>query len=211
MFGVDDSAASKADSFDGAAGPRESGLSSSNEVWKATRRWYQTDPAAGMAWPADSELTWDEKYAAWVGSLARIDGADGHDTYELSTPWGKKLQSPRLECAEMTMFLRATFASWYGLPFYMTSYMPSLRASAYFGHFGIVSASGGRVSGFPSFGSSYKDYTSQFANMSNEDILANWPRDENLRTRALTSSKDDDNAAILVPAPTRAPTSTRSS
>ena len=66
LYGVDDSAASKADSFDGAAGPREAGLASSTAVWKVTRRWYEKDAGAGIAWAANSSLTWDEKYAAWI-------------------------------------------------------------------------------------------------------------------------------------------------
>ncbi len=197
LYGVDDSAASKADSFDGAAGPRESGLSSTSEVWKVTRRWYQTDAAPGIAWPADSELTWDEKYAAWVGSLEKIRGVDGFDTYRLSTPWGKTLESPRLECAEMTMFLRVTFASWYGLPFYMTAYNASFGGSMYFGHFGIVGTSGARISGFPKFGTDYKDYTAQMAGKSDAEIVAGWPTDSSLRSKFLTSQKDDDNSALL--------------
>lgn len=197
MFGVDDSAAAKADSFDGAAGPRTSGLSASSEVWKVTRRWYETDPAAGLAWPAGSTLTWDQKYAAWISSLERIDGADGHDTYRLTTPWGKTLEAPRLECAETTMFLRATFASWYGLPFYMTAYNSSMGGSMYFGHFGIVGTSGARVSGFPSFGTAYKDHTAQMAGKSNDQIVAAWPTDTALRAAALTRTKDDDNSGIL--------------
>ncbi len=197
LYGVDDAAASKADSFDGAAGPRESGLSSQSEVWKATRRWYQTDAAAGIAWPAGSTLTWDEKYAAWVQSLEKTDGADGHTTYMLSTPWGKTLQSPRLECAEMAMFLRVTFASWYGLPFYLTAYNSSFGGSMYFGHFGIVGTSGARISGFPKFGTDFKDHTNAFAGKSNEDIVASWPKDSNLRTKSLASNREDDNSGIL--------------
>lgn len=199
LFGVDESAVSKADTYDGAAGPATSGLSGSTEVWKVSRRWYQTDPAAGIAWEADSELTWDEKYALWIASLEKISGADGHETYLLSTPWGKTMEAPRLECAEVSMFLRATFASWYGLPFYLTAYSPSIGGSMYFGHFGIVRYSGARVSGFPRFATAYEDYTAQFQGMSNEDIIANWPRDPDLRARSLTSLKDDDNSAILGP------------
>jgi len=197
LYGVDDSAASKADSFDGAAGPREAGLSSTNEVWKATKRWYQTDPAAGLAWPANSPLTWDEKYTAWIAGLEKIDGVDGHDTYRLSTPWGKSLESPRLECAEMAMFLRVTFASWYGLPFYLTAYNASFGGSMYFGHFGIVGTTGARVSGFPKFGNDFKDFTAQMAGKTNDQIVAAWPKDANLRTRSLASNRDDDNAGVL--------------
>jgi len=197
LYGVDDSAASKADSFDGAAGPKEAGLSSTSEVWKATKRWYQTDAAAGLAWPAGSTLTWDEKYSAWITSLEKIDGKDGHDTYRLTTPWGKSLESPRLECAEMAMFLRVTFASWYGLPFYMTAYNASMGGSMYFGHFGIVNSAGTRISGFPKFGTDYKDYTASLATKTNAQIVAAWPKDANLRTKSLASNRDDDNSAVL--------------
>ena len=197
LYGVDDSAASKADSFDGAAGPRETGLSSQTEVWKASRRWYQTDPAAGIAWPADSQLTWDQKYSAWIASLEKIDGIDGYTTYRLSTPWGKTIESPRLECAETAMFLRATFASWYGLPFYLTAYNASYGGSMYFGHFGIVNANGTRVSGFSKFGTDFKDYTASMAGKSNDYIVANWPKDAGLRAKRLDGSGDDDNSALL--------------
>lgn len=197
LYGVDDSAASKADSFDGAAGPRETGLSSQTEVWKASRRWYQTDPAAGLAWPADSQLTWDQKYSAWIASLEKIDGIDGYTTYRLSTPWGKTIESPRLECAETAMFLRATFASWYGLPFYLTAYNASYGGSMYFGHFGIVNANGTRVSGFSKFGTDFKDYTASMAGKSNDYIVANWPKDAGLRAKRLDGSGDDDNSALL--------------
>jgi hypothetical protein len=108
LYGVDDTAAGKADSFDGVAGPRVAGLSATTEVWKVNRRWYETDAAAGIAWPANSTLTWDEKFAAWVDSLA-VHGEGYTKTFKLSTPWGKTLPAPRLECAETAMFLRATF------------------------------------------------------------------------------------------------------
>lgn len=194
LIGVDDSAAGKADSFDGAGGPATAGLSSSTEVWKASRRWYETDAAAGLAWPASSPMTWDEKYAAWVDSLPKIEKG-WYRTYKLRTPWGKELESPRLECAETAMFLRATFASWYGLPFYMTA--SGASGTMYFGHFGIVTSSGANATGFPKFGTAYKDYTTQFANKTNAQILAAWPKDSVLRSKFLTTSKDDDNSEIL--------------
>ena len=56
----------KSDSVNGYNGPAVAGISSSTEAWAVTRRWYNVTPEAGIAWPANSGLTWDEKYAAWV-------------------------------------------------------------------------------------------------------------------------------------------------
>ncbi|MFO0747461.1 MAG: hypothetical protein U1F43_17620 [Myxococcota bacterium] len=195
VFGVDDSAASKADSYDGAAGPKVAGLTAATAAWKVTHNWADKDNAAGIAWGANSGLTWDEKYAKWIESLPKLE-EDGETTFTLTTPWGKTLPAPRLECAETAMFLRVTFASWYGLPFYMTAYSSSV-GSMYFGHFGIVATSGARISGYPSFANDYKDYTSQMAGKSNDYIVKNWPKDTNLRKRILAGNKDDDNSAIL--------------
>jgi hypothetical protein len=195
LYGVDDSGAAKADSFDGVAGPKVAGLSASTEVWKVTRRWYETDAAAGLAWPANSPLTWDQKFSAWVDALPALGDGYGK-TFELTTPWGRTLASPRLECAETAMFLRATFASWYGLPFYMTAWNPQ-AGQMHFGHFGIVDSNGTRVSGFPRFANDYKDFTATMAGKTSAQILAAWPKDTNLRGRALTAQKDDDNSAVL--------------
>ncbi|TNF37848.1 MAG: hypothetical protein EP329_02005 [Deltaproteobacteria bacterium] len=190
LLDVDPGTGGKADTFDGGYGPMESGISSTTEVWKVTRRWYQTDPAAGIAWPADSELTWDEKYAAWIESMPQLE--DGYyTTFTMTTPWGKTLPSPALECAETAIFLRATFASWYNLPFYMSAGSGSSRI--HYGHFGIVDADGRRLSGYPKFRDSYRDYTDTAARMSSEELIASWPKDENLRTKFLTTRKDDAN------------------
>jgi hypothetical protein len=183
----------KADGYNGPRGPKESGLSSTTEVWKVTSRWYKTDPAPGMAWSAGSNLTWDEKYSAWVKSMKKTTAHNGYSkTFTLSTPWGKTLPSPALECAEAGMFLRATFASWYGLPFFMEAYSPT-HGRIYFGHFGVVNRSGARISGTPRYKSSYKDHTSALAGKSDQEIQAGWPEDSNLRTRYLTKAKDDKN------------------
>jgi len=165
-------------------------VSRSTEVWEVTRRWYHRTDEAGIAWPANSGLTWDEKYAAWVDSLVQTTGDDGYVTVELATPWGKKLPSPALECAEMGMFLRATFASWYDLPFFMTAYHPTY-GTLHYGNFGIVTHGGTRVSGTPYFRSAYEDYTDDYANANNTFIVDNWPHDDALRAKYLTSAKDD--------------------
>ena len=96
------------------------------QVWTARNKWEDRDTpaarAAGLAWTANSGLDWDEKYAQWVDSLSWIAGADGYSqTVELTTPWGKTLPSPALECAEMALFLRITFAAWYELPLFFES------------------------------------------------------------------------------------------
>ncbi|MCO4747641.1 MAG: hypothetical protein KC912_22790 [Proteobacteria bacterium] len=172
-----------------AMGPSTAGLSGSTAVWDAPQRWYSVTDEAGLAWDANSGLTWDEKYAAWVDSLAQTVSEDGHATVELETPWGRTLASPRLECAEMAMFLRVTFASWHGLPFYMTAWTSS--GDVHFGHFGIVDASGNRLSGYPNFANSYSDHTAAFAGMSDADVLLGWPDDASLEDDQLTSQGDD--------------------
>ena len=77
---------------------------------------------------------------------------------------------PALECAEVAIFLRATFASWYNLPFYMSAGSGSSRV--HYGHFGIVDADGRRLSGYPKFRDSYRDYTDMAARMSSEELIA---------------------------------------
>ncbi|MCC6621325.1 MAG: hypothetical protein IT385_08720 [Deltaproteobacteria bacterium] len=196
LFGVDDSVAAKADSFEGASGPPSSGLVAANAAWTVSRQWADKDDAAGLAWPARSGLTWDEKYARWIESLPKLEGG-WSETFTLTTPWGKTLASPRLECAEVAIFLRFTFASWYNLPFYLTA--SSSAGTMYFGHFGVINKSGARVSGYPAFTRDYKDHTSAFAGKTNEQIVAAWPKDTNLRARKLSTRGDDDNSAILGP------------
>lgn len=166
-------------------GPRTSGLSSSTEVWTVTGRWYDRTAEAGMAWDANSGLSWDEKYAAWVDLMGPVTGDDGHVTVQMITPWGHTLPAPRLECAEMAMFLRASFASWYGLPFFMTAWHADV-GDIHMGHFGVVDSEGRRVTGYPSYSSSYTDHTAAYAG-------GTWPSDAALRARALTSLLDDHN------------------
>ncbi len=94
---------------------------SRTQVWTARNKWEDTTTAAaraaGLAWGENSGLTWDEKYARWIDSLGWIPSVDNYSTtVNLTTPWGKTLPSPYLECAEMALFLRITFAAWYELP-----------------------------------------------------------------------------------------------
>src|SRR5215510_9424114 len=50
------------------------------QVWTARNQWEDTDTAAaraaGLAWPANSGLTWDAKFSLWVASLAWIPAVD---------------------------------------------------------------------------------------------------------------------------------------
>lgn len=158
------------------------------QVWSARNKWEDTDtPAArkaGMAWSADSGLTWDQKYQAWVDSMQRQASVAGYyDTFTLTTPWGKTLPSPKLECAEMAMFLRMTFAAWYELPFFMET-MDSHGTRLYISHNGIRTQNG-RYANTPRFGYAYKDYTSSW----HEGDA--WPKDNTLRKRKLYGGTDE--------------------
>ncbi len=178
--------AGKFDARGGIRGPTTDADGSDTQVWAATRDWNDTDAAAGLAWPADSGLTWDEKYAAWVESLPKIDAEGYGETFELTTPHGRTLRAPKLECAEATVFLRVAFASWYGLPFYMTAWAEG--SNLHFGHFGVWrdDFADGR---FPRFRVSYADHTAAGPGATEAD----WPRDAKLARRKLTTSGDDAN------------------
>ena len=190
LLEVDQGASGKADTFDGDVGPKVSGLAASSEVWPVTRRWYETDAAAGIAWAANSDLTWDQKYAAWIESLPKLS-IGSYTTFTMVTPWGKTLPSPALECAEVAMFMRATFASWYKLPFYLSA--GSSGSRVYYGHFGIVDSNGVRLKGYPAFATAYKDYSQLATQLSQARLLAAWPKDAALRAKALTARQDDAN------------------
>src|SRR5258708_27312573 len=117
------------------------------EVWSVTNAWTDTSSpdarAAGLAWTADSGLTWEDKFGLWVGSFPRAAKADGWgQTIAILTPYGKELPGPALECAEVALALRALFASFYHLPFYMTGWDDKAKRPMYAGHFGFVDASG---------------------------------------------------------------------
>lgn len=159
------------------------------QVWTARSKWEDRDTAAarraGLAWDADSGLTWDDKYARWVESLRWLDGLDGHSqTVELTTPWGKTLPSPQLECAEMSLFLRITFAAWYELPFFLEAVDASGKR-VYFGHNGVRTVSG-RYAQSPEFAIAYRDTTASPP----ADPATGWPRDATLRTRKLWGGED---------------------
>ncbi len=157
------------------------------QVWTAKNKWEDRDtPAAraeGLAWAANSGLTWDEKYARWLESLEWIPSVDNYSTtVRLTTPWGKTLPSPYLECAEMGMFLRITFAAWYELPLQFEAIANGQRV--YFGHYGVRTAAG-RFAESPEFGVAYKDYTSSTT------WRTTWPKDQTLRKRRLWGGVDE--------------------
>jgi hypothetical protein len=171
-------------------GPATAGLSSATAVWAAPNRWYEVSAEAGEAWGANSGLTWDEKYAAWIDAMEQTTSEDGKVTVNLITPWGFTLPSPRLECAEMAMFLRASFAAWHGLPFFLTAWHPGV-GEVYYGHFGIVDRAGNRISGSPTWALSYEDKSAEVEGKTFSGDRADWPRDAKIRGRALTTAKDD--------------------
>jgi hypothetical protein len=162
---------------------------SSTQVWTVLNQWEDTDTAAarqeGIAWPADSGLNWDQKYRMWIESMEKTPSSSYGETFTLKTPYGKELPAPVLECAEVAMFLRATFASWYNLPFFMQAW--SDGRTVYLGHFGWRTASG-KYPGSPDFKTRYKDYST----MTQSDIQTRgWPSDGNLRGRYLYGANDD--------------------
>lgn len=165
-----------------------------SEVWSADNAWADTaTPAAkkaGIAWDADSGLNWEQKFDAWVASLEPID-TDHGKTFRLRTPFGDRtLPGPVLECAEVAYMLRATFASWYNLPFFLRGWDSTAKKTVYAGHFGFIYADGSIASGFPTFKSKYKDHTKTW------QPGQAWPSDATLRSRRLG---DDDTQVITGP------------
>ncbi len=163
------------------------------EVWSVENAWTDKDTTnakkAGVAWGADSGLTWEEKFEAWVASFEAVPSENGGTTISIPTPFGdKKLRGPTLECAEFGMVIRATFASWYKLPFYLRAWDPKTKRSMYAGHFGFVDADGNGFPGFPRFRDLYKNYESTWK------VGDAWPSDAALRMRRLGA---DDTVAFL--------------
>lgn len=175
---------SKGDNI-GIAGLPVNGSYGQTRAWAVENQWEDTDTPnareAGIAWPADSGLTWDEKYSKWVESLGVADGMSG-STFEVVNPWGKSVQAAKLDCADVALTMRASFAAWYNLPFYVTSF--DGNTPVYFGHFGIRTASG-RWNNMPRFAVSYDDFSDLGA-----DALDDWPSDEGLRKLGVQSGDD---------------------
>lgn len=156
-------------------------------AWKVVNQWEDTNTAAarkaGIAWPADSGLTWDEKFAAWLQTMPKIDNIDGTaETFEITTPWGKSLPAPKLDCADTALLLRATFAAWYGLPFFVVAFDGT--KPVYFGHFGIRTKDG-IWNNMPRF-AAYADHSGKSA----AEVQANWPKDAKLRKLGVQSGDD---------------------
>jgi hypothetical protein len=159
------------------------------QVWTARNKWEdRTTTAAakaGLAWPANSNLSWDEKYGRWIDSLEWIPALNGYQqTARMTTPWGKTLPSPALECAETAIFLRITFAAWYELPLFFEAQDDQGRR-VYFGHNGVRTQTG-RYASSPEFAIVYKDYTSRPA----AEWMASWPVDATLKTKRLWGGED---------------------
>ena len=59
-------------------------------VWDVENQWEELDTPnahkAGLAWPENSGLDWNEKYAAWVGSLEQTEGQNASLTFLMTTP-----------------------------------------------------------------------------------------------------------------------------
>lgn len=183
--------AGKQDAVSGRPGLSASVDSSETAVWDVKNQWADADTAearkAGIAWAANSGLTWEEKYQAWVNSLPRVSRGGYGETFTLRTPYGFDLPAPSLECAEVAMFLRITFASWYNLPFFIEA-TDGKGQRLYFGHFGIRTQNGsyGRM---PAFRTQYRDHSAKA-----EEIRAGraaWPSDANLAGRRIPGAQDD--------------------
>ncbi len=159
------------------------------QVWTARNAWDDTTTTAaaraGIAWGANSGLTWDQKYAAWIDAMEWVPAADGYSqTVKLTTPWGRSFVSPSLECAEMAIFLRITFAAWYELPFFMES-MDSTGKRVYFGHNGVRTSTG-RYANSPEFAIKYANHST----MTPAQYQAAWPSDSVLRTKKVAGGDD---------------------
>ena len=180
----------KEDGLSGRKGLPTSVDRQSTAVWEIRNQWADTDTAdaraAGMAWGADSGLSWDEKYEAWVEGMTRIDGYNYGYTFQLTTPYGKTLPAPALECAETALFLRAAFASWYGLPFFVEA--SDRNGRIFLGHFGFLRADGSRYKSTPRFKRDYGDDSAKAGTWQRDG----WPSDSRLKGRKLGGSQDDD-------------------
>ncbi len=183
--------AGKADAMQGRPGLPVSVDDSETAVWEVRNAWEDRDTTearqAGLAWEEDSGLSWEEKFQVWVESMPAIDRPGHGETFLLTTPFGVEVPAPALECAELAMFLRIAFASWYGLP-YFTEALDGHRQRLYFGHFGIRTAEG-RYGRMANFRTQYNDYSDQAAAILAGE--ADWPSDPELARRSIPGSFDD--------------------
>jgi hypothetical protein len=183
------------------------------QVWTTRNRWEDTDTptarAAGPAWPADSGLARDARFTRWSASTAwspsvdltggsaprpaggavgiptpRLASLDGDETtVELTTPWGKTLPSPMLECAETSLFLRITFAAWYELPLVLET-QDGRGRRVYFGRNGVRAAAG-RYAQSPELAIAYRD------DSGSSGWRTHWPSDPVLRCKRIAGGDDD--------------------
>jgi hypothetical protein len=156
-----------------------------NEAWKVTHGWDDVTPEAGIAWAANSKLTWQQKYSKWVGSLEKVSrfGEDGF-TFQIVTPYanGKTLPAAVADCADTSMLLRVTFASWYGLPVLIKA------GGNYYGHFGLRKG-GAAVTSSPLCSNC------DFSSMTAAQIATKgWPKNAALRAKKV--GEGDDNPSI---------------
>jgi hypothetical protein len=172
---------------------------SNAEVWAVENQWADKTTAnakkAGVAWEADSGLSWEQKFTKWIESMERVDGAVRSGGYQSSsktlrfrTPQGRVIDGPVLECADVAIWLRVTFAAWYHLPFFMTGYASG--QPIYFGHFGVIDKAGNPVSGYALFKTLYKDTEKTWK------AGDAWPTDSVLAKKHVGT--DDDASGILV-------------
>lgn len=166
--------------------------SSDAEVWAVENQWADTNTAnarkAGVAWAENSGLSWEQKFQAWTASFEKTAGKSYGETIRFKTPYGKTMDGPVLECADVAIWLRLTFSAWYHLPFYLTGWHDG--QTIYMGHFGVVNKEGSPVSGFPRFRSLYPNYEGQWA------AGRAWPHDARLRGRHV--GPDDDAAGVKI-------------
>jgi hypothetical protein len=163
------------------------------EVWAVRNQWDERDTPearrAGVAWGENSGLDWEQKFDRWVASFEVVARSGHGQTFRMRTPFGDRaFDAPTLECAEVAIFLRATFASWYGLPFFLTGWDARSGQPMYAGHFGFVDRRGKPIGGFPNFRTAYADYTSRWR------AGQPWPSDARLRSLRLG---DDDRIVFL--------------
>ena len=69
-------AGAKEDTVVGRKGPAVTVDRNATAVWEVTNQWADKTTAsaklAGIAWAANSGLSWDEKFAAWVQSMSSL-------------------------------------------------------------------------------------------------------------------------------------------
>jgi hypothetical protein len=164
------------------------------QAWTVANQWEdRTTPEArkaGPAWGADSGLDWDQKFSLWVSSFEQVDSMNGWSkTIAISTPFNKAVNGPKVDCADLSLLLRFSFAAWYRLPIYLVGYDGNVPI--HFGHFGVRTATG-KWSQAPSFATQFPDHSS----MPPAQYMASWPQDTALRTRGILP---DDEIPFLGP------------